>query len=79
VYHDDKVSNLQKQIDELSKQLKDAKSSAVNEYVEKKQAKSKQPLPVGGTATGAPPVQINPPKTFQDARKAAIARLAGEG
>jgi molybdopterin converting factor small subunit len=73
-----KVSELQKQIDELKAQMKTTSTTAVNEYVKAKTTKSEAPLPVGATGGGgSPPVQINRPRTFQEARKAAMARGTG--
>ena len=56
-------------------ELKAAKESAVNEYIKAKTTKKNAPLPVGaGSSTGSPPIQMNRPKTFEDARRAALAR-----
>ena len=67
--------NSQKQIDGLKAQIKKAKEEAVNEYIKAKTTKRGAPLPVGaGSNTGSPPVQVNKPKTFDDAKKAAMAR-----
>jgi hypothetical protein len=71
--------NLQKQIDELQAKMKNVGSSAVNDYVKGKTNRAATPPPVGATGGGAPPVAITRPKTFQDARRAAISRFSGEG
>ena len=66
----------QKQIDDLKAQLKKAKEEAVNEYVRDKTTKKPGPPPVGaGSYSGSPPIQVSRPKTFEDARKAAMARV----
>lgn len=86
--HDDKMSGSQKQINDLQAQmdalkaetetkLKAAKDEAVAEYIKVKMTNNTPP-PVGANSgTGSPPVQINRPKTMLDAKRAAIARLAG--
>lgn len=71
--------SLQKQIDELQAKMKNVGNSAVNDYVKGKTNRAATPPPVGAAGGGAPPVTIARPKTFQDARKAAIARFASEG
>lgn len=73
--HDAITGRLQKQIDELNKKIGTVKTEAVNEYVKTKTTKSASPPPVGASTTGAPPVQLNVPKTFEDSKKAALARL----
>jgi len=80
--HDDSVASLQKQMDalktEMDTKLKAAKGEAIAEYVKTKTAKSEAPLPVGASSGGGSPIiQINQPKSFQDARKSALARLSG--
>ncbi len=72
--HDTVIADYEKKLKEKDEQLKTAKTTGVNEYVKEKTTKKPAPLPVGASATGSPPVQINPPKTFADARKAAMAR-----
>lgn len=65
----------QKQIDALNQKLAKAKEEAVNEFIRSKTIKQNAPLPVGaGGNTGSPPIQIDRPKTLDDARKAAMAR-----
>ena len=66
---------LQKQIDELNKKLKTVEEEAVKKYLNKKTSKEKKPLPVGSKGSSTPPIRINPPKTLEDAKKAAMARL----
>ena len=70
--------NLQKQIDELNNKLKTAGASAVNDYVKNKTSRVDTGPPLGGGGSGSPPVVLTQPKTFSEARKSAIARLAGE-
>jgi len=72
----EKESSLQKQIDELKEQLKNSNSKAVSDYVKTKTSKGSVPAPVGTSTTAAPPVQINQPKNFIDAKRAALARLS---
>ncbi len=74
--HDNLTTNLQKQIDELNKKLKTVKAEAVNDYVKTKTTKSAAPPPVGASNSGAPPVQTSMPKTFDDAKRAALARMS---
>lgn len=65
----------QKQVDELKNQLKKSKEEAVNEYIKAKTSKQNAPLPVGaGGSTGSPPIQVNRPRTLDDAKRAALAR-----
>lgn len=65
----------QKEIDELKARLKKAEEEAVNKYIKSKTVKKDAPLPVGaGGSTGSPPVQVNRPRTLEDAKKAALAR-----
>lgn len=80
--HDDSVASLQQQMDalkaEMDAKLKAAKDEAIAEYVKQKTAKGEAPLPVGASSGGGSPIiQINQPKSFQDARRAALARLSG--
>lgn len=80
--HDDAVTSLQKQIAAMKAdteaKLKAARDEAINEYVKSKATKADTPPPVGaGRGNNAPPVQINPPKSFRDARKAALSRFSG--
>ncbi len=74
--HDNLTTNLQKQIDELNKKLKTVKTEAVNDYVKTKTTKSAAPPPVGASNSGAPPVQVSMPKTFDDAKRSALARMS---
>lgn len=79
--YDDGVSGLQAQMDvlraEMDAKLKAAREEAVGEYIKTKTAKNDAPPPVGASSGGgSPPVQINAPKSFQDSRRAALARLA---
>ena len=74
LHHDTLAESLQKQITELNDKLKTVKKEAVNEYVKEKTTKKATPPPVGASNSGSPPVQINPPKTLEDAKKAALAR-----
>lgn len=75
--HDQEVSEYQRQIDELQAKIGAAKHEGVKEYVQTKITKGDVPLPVGAGGGGAPPVQINSPRTLREARKAALARLGG--
>jgi len=75
MHHDTLAESLQKQIDDLKRQIKEAEKNAVSKYVKTKTTKQATPLPVGAGNTGSPPVKINPPKTFEDAKKAALARF----
>lgn len=79
MHHDIVVSNLQKQIDEMKAEMKKVKEEAVNEYLKTKTAKTKKenPPPVGavGSSNSGPVVRINPPKTLEEAKKAALARF----
>jgi len=75
MHHDTLAESLQKQINDLKQQIKEAEKNAVNKYVKTKTTKQAVPLPVGAGNTGSPPVKINPPKTFEDAKKAALARF----
>ncbi len=75
IRHDLVEAKSQKEVDRLKAELKEAKKSAVNEYVKAKTTKKGAPLPVGaGTNTGSPPIAVKKPKTFDDARKAAMSR-----
>jgi len=62
------------EVEALKQQLKNAKEVAISEYVKTKTTKQPSSLPVGAGATGSPPVQVNRPKTLDDAMKAAMAR-----
>jgi len=71
---------LQEKIAALKTKEKTIKDSAVNEYVKAKTSKAAASLPVGAAGGGGAPVStITPAKSFQDARKAAMARLGGTG
>ena len=76
LHHDTAVERMQKQLEEMKKQMKTVKSEAVNEYVQTKTTKKASPPPVGASISGSPPVQFNAPKTFEDAKKAALARMS---
>ncbi len=75
IRHDLVEEKSQKEVERLKAELKEAKKTAVNEYVKTKTTKKSAPLPVGaGTNTGSPPIAVKKPKTFEDARKAAMSR-----
>lgn len=86
--HDSTVESSQKQMADLQAQIdaikadtdakvKAAKEESVKEYIKTKMVANNAPLPVGGSGGGTPPVQINRPIAWQDARKAALSRMAG--
>ncbi len=68
--------SLQQQIDDLNKKLESAKTDGVAEYVKTKidKGNSSPPLGVGGSS-GAPPVQVDRPKTLREAKLSALNRL----
>lgn len=74
--HEDITGNMQMMIDDLHGQVTAAKDTAVQDYIKGKQSKGVAPPPVGAGGGGAPPVQLNLPRTFQEARKSAVARLS---
>ncbi len=69
--------SLQTQINELQEKMKNIGKEAVNDYIKNKTAKTETKPPVGSSSGGTPPVKITPAKTWQEARKAALARLGG--
>lgn len=78
LYFDVFIEEKEKALKAKEDEIKKAKESAVNEYIQSKTKKQETKPPLGTSTTGSPPVTIQKPKTFQEARKAALARLEGE-